>query len=79
LRSIDSALPVYQVSTLSDEIDRSLWQERLTAALSALFALFAVIVAGIGIYGILAYFVIQHRRELGCALQSGQRWRISPA
>jgi hypothetical protein len=71
LKSIDPAMPIYEVTTLADEIDRSLWQERLTMALGACFGLFAMILSAIGLYGMMAYFVVQQRRELGIRLAIG--------
>jgi ABC-type antimicrobial peptide transport system permease subunit len=71
LRSIDPGLPLYEASTLDAEIDRSLWQERVMAVLATTFGLFATALAGIGLYGILTYFVIQYRRELGVRIAIG--------
>jgi predicted permease len=71
VRSIDPGMPVYQASTLAEEINRSLWQERLTMGLASSFAIAATILSVVGLYGMLAYFVIQHCREIGVRIAIG--------
>jgi predicted permease len=71
VRSLDPAIPIYQVATLSEEVDRSLWQEHLLVALTSCFGVFALALSTIGLYGILAYFVTRRRREIGLRLALG--------
>ncbi len=71
LRSIDPTVPFYQVATISDEVDRSLWQERLMVGLASCFGIFAMTLAAIGLYGIVAYFVTARRREIGLRMALG--------
>ena len=75
LQSIDPRVPLYQMATLSGEVDRSLWQERLLAALASGFGLFAMALTGLGLYGILNYFVSRRRREIGLRMALGAQPR----
>jgi predicted permease len=77
LASIDPRVPFYQEGTLEDDIDRSLWQERMLVALGVAFGGFAVVLAVIGLYGILAYFIAGRRREIGLRMALGAvPWNI---
>ena len=64
MAEIDPTVPLAEVVTLDQEVETSLWQERLVAVLSAFFGGAAVLLAGIGLYGSLAYSVEQRRREV---------------
>jgi predicted permease len=71
LQSIDPTVPFFQVATLSEEVDRSHWQERLLVAVVSCFGIFAMMLSTIGLYGILAYFVTGRRREIGLRMALG--------
>lgn len=71
LNAIDPRLPFYEVRTLAEEVDASLWAERLLAWLSAVFAAAAAVLATLGVYATLAYAIAQSRREVGIRMALG--------
>jgi predicted permease len=62
---LDDNLPIFDVRTQTQTIDRLLFNERLIARLSSLFALLALILPCLGLYGLLSYEVARRTRELG--------------
>src|SRR5207253_1848406 len=73
LRSLDPELPFYEIKTLTEEVDSSLWSERLLAALASFFAAAAALLAAIGIYGLLSFLVGQWTHEIGIRVALGAR------
>ncbi len=65
VNEVDENLPVFGVRTQSQTIDRLLFNQRLVARLSSLFGLLGLLLACIGLYGLLSYEVARRTREIG--------------
>ena len=71
IASIDPNLPLLQVHTMHDHMEAFMSQETLVSRLTAIFALLAVLLAAIGLYGVMSFNVARRSNEIGIRIALG--------
>ncbi|HYK91449.1 MAG TPA: ABC transporter permease [Acidobacteriota bacterium] len=73
IQAVDSSIPILNIQTLEQLMDRSFLMERIIARLAGIFGILALLLASLGLYGVMSYAIVRRTNEIGIRMALGAR------